>query len=125
MGVKFKTTNNSDFFPCLRHVAKAKINIKNDLKDIRVNIIRKEPRKYHAFKGIFEGKFTISNYFFFLSFLNNNKVCFPVINNTIMVQVRYIIIETKEYACIGYNGFLLPYSYSGNCLGATHLGLPC
>ena len=59
MGVKFKTINNLDFFPCLRHVAKPKIDIKNDLKDIRVNIIRKEPRKYHAFKGIFKGKFTI------------------------------------------------------------------
>jgi hypothetical protein len=37
------------------NVAKAKIDIKNDLKDIRVNIIRKEPRKYHVFKGIFKG----------------------------------------------------------------------
>jgi hypothetical protein len=49
MGVKFKTTNNLDFFPCLRDVSKAKIDIKNYLKDIRANIIRKEPRKYHAF----------------------------------------------------------------------------
>ena len=45
MGVKFKTTNNLDFCPCLRNVAKAKIDIKNDLKDICANIIRKEPRK--------------------------------------------------------------------------------
>ena len=41
-------------------------------------------------------------------------------NNTIIVQVRYIIIETKEFARIGYNGFLFPHSYSG---GGTHLGL--
>ena len=41
----------------------------------------------------------------------------------IIVQVRYIIIETKEFARIGYNGFLLPHSYSGDGLGATHLGL--
>jgi hypothetical protein len=34
-------------------------------------------------------------------------------NNTIIVQVRYIIIETKEVARIGYNGFLFPHSYSG------------
>ena len=27
-------------------------------------------------------------------------------NNTIIVQVRYSIIETKEVARIGYNGFL-------------------
>ena len=44
-------------------------------------------------------------------------------NNTIIVQVRYIIIETKEFARIGYNGFLFPHSYSGDGLGATHLGL--
>ena len=35
-------------------------------------------------------------------------------NNTIIVQVRYIIIETKEFARIGYNGFLFPHSYSGD-----------
>jgi hypothetical protein len=44
-------------------------------------------------------------------------------NNIIIVQVRYIIIETKEFARIGYNGFLFPHSYSGDGLGATHLGL--
>ena len=48
MGVKFKTTNNFDFF--LVSLVKAKIDIKNDLKDIRANIIRKEPRKYRALK---------------------------------------------------------------------------
>ena len=31
-------------------LVKAKIDIKNDLKDIRANIIRKEPRKYRALK---------------------------------------------------------------------------
>jgi IS4 transposase len=48
MGVKFKTTNNFDIFSVSR--AKAKIDIKNDLKDIRANIIPKEPRKYRALK---------------------------------------------------------------------------
>ena len=43
------------------------------------------------------------------------------LNNTIIVQVRYIIIETKEFARIGYNGFLFPHSYSCDGLGATHL----
>ena len=64
MGVKFKTTNNLDFFPCLRHVAKAKFNIKNDLKDIRANIIRKEPRKYRALKIFLRDIFTILNFFY-------------------------------------------------------------
>jgi len=44
-------------------------------------------------------------------------------NNTIIVQVRYSIIETKEAARIEYNGFLFPHSYSGDGLGATHLDL--
>jgi hypothetical protein len=35
-------------------------------------------------------------------------------NNTIIVQVRHIIIETKEFARIGYNEFLFPHSYSGD-----------
>ena len=35
-----------------------------------------------------------------------------VFNNTIIVQVRYIIIETKEVARNGYSGFLFPHSYS-------------
>ena len=34
-------------------------------------------------------------------------------NNTIIVQDRYIIIETKEFDHIGYNGFLFPHKYSG------------
>ena len=38
-------------------------------------------------------------------------------------QVRYIIIETKEFARIGYNGFLFQHLYSGDGLGVTHLGL--
>jgi hypothetical protein len=41
---------------------------------------------------------------------------------SILVYI-YIIIETKEFARIGYNGFLFPYSYSGDGLGATHLGV--
>jgi hypothetical protein len=69
--------NNLDFFPCLRHVAKAKIDIKNDLKDIRANIIRKEPRKYR-FKGIFKGHFYYFGRIYYLcvtpgSRTNNNN----------------------------------------------------
>jgi hypothetical protein len=30
----------------------------------------------------------------------------------IIVQVRYITIETKEVVRIGYNGFLFPHEYS-------------
>ena len=37
---------------------------------------------------------------------------FALFNNTIIVQVRYIIIETKEVARNGYSGFLFPHSYS-------------
>jgi hypothetical protein len=36
------------------------------------------------------------------------------------IGYNYIIIETKEFARIGYNGFLFPHSYSGDGLGATH-----
>jgi hypothetical protein len=43
--------------------------------------------------------------------------------NNLKVFVRYIIIETKEFSRIGYNVFLFPHSYSGDGLGATHLGL--
>jgi hypothetical protein len=45
------------------------------------------------------------------------------LNNTIIVQVIYIIIETKEFTRIGHKGFLFPHSYSGDGIGATHLGL--
>ena len=37
-------------------------------------------------------------------------------------KVRYIIIETKEFARIGYNRFLFQHSYSGDGLGTMHLG---
>jgi hypothetical protein len=37
--------------------------------------------------------------------------------------IGYSTIETKEASGIGYNGFLFPHSYSGDGLGATHLGL--
>ena len=42
------------------------------------------------------------------------KIYIYLLNNTIIVQVRYIIIETKEFSRIGYNGFLFPHSYSGD-----------
>jgi len=42
----------------------SKIDIKNDLKDIRANIIRKGVRKYRALKVFLRGIFTILNFFF-------------------------------------------------------------
>jgi hypothetical protein len=38
----------------------------------------------------------------------------------IIVQVRYITIETKELSSIGYSWFLYPHDYSGEGRG-THL----
>jgi hypothetical protein len=32
--------------------------------------------------------------------------------------IRYSTIETKEFARIGYNGFLFPHEYSGEGRGA-------
>jgi len=37
-------------------------------------------------------------------------------NNTIILQVRYIIIEAKEVARNGNSGFLFPHLYSGNLI---------
>jgi hypothetical protein len=65
---------------CLSIVAKAKIDIKNDLKDIRANIIRKELRKYHAFKGIFKGNFYYFKFFLFPFFFNKKNVYFPIMS---------------------------------------------
>jgi hypothetical protein len=59
-------------------------------------------------------------------FLNIKSVkiyAIPYIFSTTIVQVRYIIIETKEFARIGYNGSLFQHLYSGDGLGVTHLGL--
>ena len=39
------------------------------------------------------------------------------------IFINNIIIETKKFARIGYSRFLFPHSYSGDGLGATHLGL--
>jgi hypothetical protein len=52
--------------------------------------------------------------------LKCKNICHTIyfFNNTIIVQVRYIIIETKEFARIGYNRFLFPHSYSGDGRGA-------
>jgi len=44
---------------------------------------------------------------FFLDFMNYD---------IIIVQVRYITIETTKVACIGYNRFLFPYLYTGQGL---------
>ena len=34
-----------------------------------------------------------------------------------------LILKQNNFVRIGYNGFLFPHSYSGDGLGATHLGL--
>jgi hypothetical protein len=39
--------------------------------------------------------------------------------NIIIVQVRYITVETKEVTRIGYNGFLFPHEYSGDSRAFT------
>jgi uncharacterized protein (UPF0305 family) len=44
--------------------SQSKIDIKNDLKDIRANIIRTGVRKYRALKVFLRGIFTILNFFF-------------------------------------------------------------
>ena len=82
-GSQVQNNQQFRFFPCLRHVTKTKIDIKNYLKGIRANIIQKEPPQISCFKGIFKGHFY---YFKLLSFFsslfvvnNNNNVCFPVI----------------------------------------------
>ena len=48
-----------------------------------------------------------------------------IFSTTLLLYIRYmyIIIETKEFARIRFNGFLFSHSYSGDGLGATHLGL--
>jgi hypothetical protein len=69
MGVKFKTTNNLDFYRVSDYyVAKAKFDIKNDLIDILANIILKEPRKYRALNVFLRDIFTILNFFHFFWF---------------------------------------------------------
>ena len=35
-----------------------------------------------------------------------------------LTGIGYSTIETKEVACIGYNGFLFPHEYSGEGRGA-------
>jgi hypothetical protein len=58
--------------------------------------------------------------FGFLNFKSVKNICHTIyfFNNTIIVQVRYTIIETKEFARIGYSGFLFPHEYSGEGRGA-------
>ena len=51
-----------------------------------------------------------------------NVIPFVFFKNTIIVQVIYIIIETKEAAGIGYSGFLFPHEYSGEGRGTQHQG---
>ena len=44
--------------------------------------------------------------------------------NIIIVQVKFITIETKEVVRVGYNGFLFLHSYSDEGFDAAHLSLP-
>jgi hypothetical protein len=43
--------------------------------------------------------------------------------NTVIVEVKYITIEIKEAARIGYSGFIFSHSLSGEGLGDSHLGI--
>jgi hypothetical protein len=43
---------------------------------------------------------------------NCSHIFFDLINYNIILQLRYITIETKEVAHIEYNMFLFPHSYS-------------
>jgi hypothetical protein len=60
------------------------------------------------------------NQFYICSWIKCHTICF--FNNTISVQVRYII-ETKEVALIEYNRFIFPREYSGEgrffCFNST------
>jgi len=53
-------------------------------------------------------------------FLHPEKkgISYHLFYNIIIVQVRYITIETKETSCIGYYEFLFPPSYSEEDFGA-------
>jgi hypothetical protein len=50
------------------------------------------------------------------SWIKCHTICF--IKNTLIVQVRYITIETKEVTRIGYNGLPFPHEYSDEGRGA-------
>ena len=91
------------------------------MKYLNINENRKDVDRY-KFVVLF---LLIVVLFGFLNIKSVKIYAIPYIffNNTIIVQVRYIIIETKEFSRIGYNGFLFSHSYSGDGLGATHLGL--
>jgi hypothetical protein len=43
--------------------------------------------------------------------------------NTVIVEVKYITIEIKEAARIGYSGFICSHSLSGKGLGDSNLGI--
>jgi hypothetical protein len=45
-------------------------------------------------------------------------ISYHLFNRIIIVQVKYITIETKEVARIGYNGFVFPHEYSCEDRGA-------
>jgi hypothetical protein len=55
---------NLEFFSVSQTCCQSKIDIKNDLKDIRANIIRKGASTYLALKVFLRGIFTILNFFF-------------------------------------------------------------
>ena len=50
----------------------------------------------------------------------NIKSAIPYICSTTLLLYK---LETNEFYRIRYNGILFPHSYSGDGLGATHLGL--
>ena len=83
------------------------------LKDLEISKYKRESKGYWPI--------TICRFMFVnccLIWLSKHYKCKNIchtiyfFNNTIIVQVIYIIIETKEFARIGYNGFLFPHEYS-------------
>ena len=82
------------------------------MKYLNINENRKDVDRY-KFVVLF---LLIVVLFGFLNIKSVKIYAIPYIFATtlLIVQVRYIIIETKEFARIGYNGFLFPHSYSGD-----------
>jgi hypothetical protein len=62
--IKYLYIANLEFFSVSQTCCQSKIDIKNDLKDIRANIIRTGVRKYRALNVFLRGIFTILYFFF-------------------------------------------------------------
>ena len=95
------------------------INDSFHLKDLEISKYKRESKGRWPIKIC---RFIFANCLFGFLYIKSVKIyAIPYIffNNTIIVQIRYIIIETKEFACIEYNGFVFPHEYSGEGRGAS------